>query len=233
MARLPRLSVGGLPHMIVQRGFPAQPLFVDDDDRRLFLAKLAEAARAQHVAVHAYVLLDAEIQLLATPKDASGIGRMMQSIGRAYVAAFNRRHGRSGTLWQARYRACVLEGEPFFIACMRYVEARPLHFGHVDAIDYPWSSAAHHVGRRALPFITEHPMYWHLGNTPFEREAVYRSTLERALTQHEIHQIEQAALKGWALGSDRFVHELGKHTDRRLRPLPRGRPARRHAASAR
>ena len=233
MARLPRLSVGGHPHLIVQRGFPAQPLFVDDDDRWLFLAKLAEAARAEQVAVHAYALLDTEIQLLATPKDANGIGRMMQSIGRAYVAAFNRRHERSGTLWQARYRACVLEAEAFFIACMRYVEARPLRFGHADAIDYPWSSAAHHVGRRGVPLITEHPMYWRLGNTPFEREAAYRSVLERALTQQEVRQIEDAALKGWALGSDRFVHELGKHIDRRLRPLARGRPARRHAAPAR
>ena len=232
MARLPRLSLGGHPHLIIQRGFPAQPLFVDDDDRRFFLIKLAEAARAQHVAVHAYVLLDTEVLLLATPKDDSGIGRMMQSIGRAYVAAFNRRHGRSGTLWQARYRACVLEAEPYLVACMRHVEARPLQFGHADALDYPWSSAAHHVGRQSLPFITEHPMYWGLGNTPFEREAAYRSALERALTHRETRQIEEAALKGWALGSDRFVHELGKHTDRRLRPLPRGRPARRPAGSA-
>ena len=233
MARLPRLSVGGHPHLIVQRGFPAQPLFVDDDDRRLFLAKLAEAARAEHVAIHAYVLLDTEIQILATPKDASGVGRMMQSIGRSYVAAFNRRHARSGTLWQARYRGCVLEAETFFIACMRYVEARPTHLGHGDALDYLWSSAAHHVGRQVLPFISEHPMYWRIGNTPFDREAAYRSSLEHALTHYEIRQIEEAAQKGWVLGSDRFVHELAKHTDRRLRPLPRGRPSGRHDASVR
>jgi len=225
MSRLPRLAIGGRPHLIVQRGLQSQALFIDDEDRRTFLSKLAQAAAACRVAVHAYVLLDGEVQVLATPEDASGLSRMMQSLGRTYVAGFNRRHGRSGTLWQARFRAAVVEADSHLIACMRYVESRPAHAAHVEATDYPWSSAAHHIGRQRSALITEHPMYWRLGNTPFEREARYRSLLERALTQKEMREIEAAALKGWALGSERFVRELAQETDRRLRPLPRGRPA--------
>jgi len=227
MSRLPRLAIGGRPHLIIQRGVQSQPIFVDDEDRQTFLAKLAEAATACRVAIHAYVLLDSEVALVATPHDAAGLSRMMQSLGRTYVAGFNRRHGRSGTLWQARYRCAVVEADSFLIACMRYVETRPAQVIRVEALDHPWSSAAHHIGRQPSGLVTDHPIYWRLGNTPFEREAAYRSLLERALTQKELHEIEAAALKGWALGSERFVRELARETDRRLRPLARGRPVKR------
>jgi putative transposase len=225
VSRLPRLTLAGQPHLVLQRGVQGQPVFVDDDDYRFFLARLADAAAACRVAIHAYVLLDSEVRVLATPEDATGLGRMMQSVGRTYVAAFNRRHGRSGTLWQARYRATVLEAESWFVNCMRHVESQPVHVGHPSAVDYPWSSAAHHVGRLASPLVTEHALYWRLGNTPFEREAAYRDLLERSLTSSQSTQIEEATLKGWALGSERFLRELGLQTTRRLAPKPRGRPA--------
>ena len=224
MSRLPRLTLAGHPHLVLQRGVQSQPVFVDDEDYRLFLDKLAAAAQACRVAIHAYVLLESEVQILATPEDTNGLGRMMQSVGRTYVATFNRRHGRAGTLWQSRYRATVLEASAWLVAGMRYVETRPLYCGQPSAIDYPWSSAAHHVGRLASPLITDHPLYWRLGNTPFEREAAYRDFLQQGLTSKQIRQIEEATVKSWALGSEQFLHELGQQTDRRLRPMLRGRP---------
>jgi putative transposase len=228
MSRLPRLAVGGHPHLIFQRALQGQPLFVDDDDRRLFLARLGEAAAASRVQLHAYVLLDAEVMLLATPEDARGLSRMMQAVGRSYVAAFNRRHGRLGTLWQGRYRATVLEASAWLVDCMRYVEAAPLRSGLPGAEDYEWSSAAHHVGRRSDPLVSDHVLFWQLGNTPFDREARYRSLLEQALTSKQLERIEHAGAKGWALGSERFLHEIGQQTTRRLQPAARGRPPRRH-----
>jgi putative transposase len=226
MSRLPRLAVGGHPHLIFQRGLQSQPLFVDDDDRRLFVARLGEAASACKVQLHAYVLLDAEVMLLATPEDAAGLSRMMQSIGRSYVAAFNRRHARLGTLWQGRYRATVIEASAWLVDCMRYVEAAALRHGVQSAADYEWSSAAHHVGRRTDPLITEHLLFWKLGNTPFDREANYRTQLEQALTRKQTERIEHAGANGWALGSDRFLQQIGDLTTRRLRPMARGRPTR-------
>ena len=225
MSRLPRLALAGHPHLVLQRGVHGQPVFVDDEDHRLFIARLGEAAAACGVAIHAYVLLPGEVQILATPQEANGLGRMMQSVARTYVAAFNRRHGRAGTLWRSRYRATVLEAQALLVTCMRYVESRPVYAGQPSAVDYPWSSAAHHVGRQASPLVTDHPAYWRLGNTPFEREAAYRALLEQALTAKEMQRIEEAAEKGWALGSERFVQELSQQTPRRLRPLSRGRPA--------
>ena len=226
MSRLPRLAVGGHPHLIFQRGLQSQPLFVDDADRRLFLARLGEAAAACKVQLHAYVLLDSEVMLLATPEDAAGLSRMMQAIGRSYVAAFNRRHGRLGTLWQGRYRATVLEASAWLVDCMRYVESAPLRVGSPSAADYEWSSAAHHIGRHPDPLVTDHLVFWKLGNTPFDREANYRLYLEQALTSKQVERIEHAGAKGWALGSERFLQEIAERTTRRLRPMSRGRPAR-------
>jgi len=223
MSRLPRLVVTGLPHLIIQRGLQSQSLFADDRDRDELLVILGEAARACRVAVHAYVLLDSEVQLVATPADAMAMSRFMQSIGRRYVSGFNRRHHRSGTLWQGRYRATVIEPETHLLACMRFVETRPLLVGAAPA-DYTWSSARHHLGRGVSSLVTEHPLYWQLGNTPFDREARYRAQLEQMPTMGEAAEIENAALKGWALGSERFMRELEQLTPRRVRPLGRGRP---------
>lgn len=225
MSRLPRLAIAGQPHLVVQRGAASQPVFVDDEDRRAFLARLAEAAAAHRVSVHAYVLLDSEIHLVVTPADAASLSRMMQALGRTYVAGFNRRHQRSGTLWQGRFRATVFEPERYLVAAMQYVETRPLSTGFVDAIDYPWSSVAHHVGRQPSSLITDHPVFWRLGNTPFDREAAYRHLITHPLPAREASELQVAVDKGWALGTDQFLHELGQITRRRLRPLDRGRPA--------
>lgn len=224
MSRLPRLAIAGLPHLILQRGAASQPVFLDDQDRLDFLARLSESSAAHRVAVHAYVLLDDEIQLVATPSDSESLSRMMQSLGRTYVANFNRRHQRSGTLWQGRFRATVFEPERHLVSAMRLVETRPLTAGVLDVTDYPWSSAGHHVGRQHSALVTDHAVFWSLGNTPFDREARYRELLAQPLPEREAKDLEAAVSKGWALGSAGFVRDLMQTTPRRLQPLPRGRP---------
>src|SRR4051794_32511208 len=111
MARLPRLSVGGVPHLLVQRGHNQQPVVHDADDRSRFHDLLGEIATAHGVAIHAHALIGPELRLLLTPPDAAALGRMMQAFGRRYGGAFNRRHGRSGSLWEGRFRATLLEPE--------------------------------------------------------------------------------------------------------------------------
>lgn len=220
MARLPRLSIAGLPHHVIQRGLSGRPIFVDDDDRRAYLAALRAAAADCGVAVHAYALLPDEVHLLATPTEPAALSRMMQKIGRRHVAAFNRRHGGRGTLWEGRFRAGVLEPFRYLLPAMQLIETLPVRRGlAVGAADYAWSSAPHHLGQRRDTVIAEHAAYWRLGNTPFERELVYRRLLEHALTAAEEQALLGAAEKGWGLG-------LADSTaaPRRLRPLPRGRP---------
>ena len=227
MARLPRLVIPEHPHHLVQRGNNGQPIFLTDEDRREWLRLLGDAAGTHGTAVHAYALLGDHYRLLMTPKDAESLSRTMQSLGRRYVSAFNRRHGRTGTLWEGRFRGGLIEAPRHFLACMRFIELCPATAGGAaQADDFPWSSAAHHLGHRRDPLITDHPLYWALGNTPFERQAAYKAFLEQGVSQAEASELEQAARQGWALGSAQFLKALGEQTNRPLKPRPRGRPRR-------
>jgi len=228
MARLARLTLAGHPHHLIQRGLNRQLIVSDDVDRERLLADLRECAALHKVAVHAYVLMDNHLHLLATPADPQGLSRMMQSLGRRYVAAFNKRHGRSGTLWDGRFRAAPLEAQGHLLACMRFIELNPQRNGLLLARpeDYAWSSAAHHLGRRRDPLVFDHALFWGLGNTPFEREAAWRAWLEQGVAEAEARQLADSALKGWPLGSASFLRALSEASDRPTAPRRRGRPVR-------
>lgn len=234
MARLARLVAAGLVHLLIQRGNNGQAVFTDRPDRESYLHLLREAAAASRVAIHAYALTDNEAILLATPADAVGLSRMMQSLGRRYGARFNRRHGRSGTLWEGRFRATVIEAERYLPAAICFVELAPLRAGLArEASDHPWSSAGHHLGLASDPLVTDHALYWALGNTPFEREAAHGQLLQRALTAEQTGAIADATMKGWALGSESFKASLEASNQRRVRPGLRGRPRKlAHAAGS-
>jgi len=225
VARLPRLVAPGLPHLIVHRGHNGQAVFLDDADRALYLRTLALCAREAGVAVHGYGLLPDEVRLLATPDGEQGLATMMQSLGRRYVRAFNVKHGRSSTPWEGRFRSTVVEPQRYLVPALLVVESAgtALASGPDPA---PWTSAAHHLGQRVDPLVTEHALFWGLGNTPFEREAAYRSAMQQGLDPAQAAFILDAAAKGWALGTSTFVERLGAETGRRTRPLPRGRPLR-------
>lgn len=225
MARLPRLVVPSQPHHLIQRGHDGLAIFRDDQDYQIFLGYLREAARQFRVAVHAYVLMPDHVHLLVSPTDGEGLARMMQWVGRQYVPYFNARYGRRGSLWQARYRAAVLEAESYLLACSRYIELHPVR-AHLAAgpWDYAWSSYGHHAGLRPDPLITDHAAYWALGNTPFDREAAYRELAEQGVSAALVADLSEAAMKGWPLGSASFRDAIEKQLGRRASPAPRGRP---------
>lgn len=226
MARLPRLVVPHQPHHIIQRGHDGQVVFRDAADHAAFLDWLKEGARRFKVAIHAYVLMPDHVHLLATPVDADGLARMMQWVGRYYVPHINQKYQRSGTLWQGRYKGTVLDAERYLLLCSRYIELNPVRNGLVgSALDYPWSSYMHHIGAKPDPLITDHSVYWALGNTPFDREIAYKLQAEQSLGQAEINAISQATLKGWALGAEEYKSGLEKQVSRRVSPAKRGRPA--------
>lgn len=225
MARLPRLALAGYAHHVLQRGHSRGPVFLDEADRLAYLEALREAAANLKVSVHGYALMDDHVHLLVTPPDADALGRLMQAIGRRYVAGFNRRHGRSGSLWEGRFRATVLETVPHLLGCLCYIEQNPVRAGRVPvAGDWPWSSAAHHVGKRRELLITEPATWWALGNTPFERELAWRARLDEPLLASEVRAYTDSAQRGWALGSGAFLAQIAGQTERPLQPRPRGRP---------
>ncbi|MDM0045402.1 transposase [Variovorax dokdonensis] len=225
MARLPRLTLPGLPHHVIQRGNNRQFIFVDRADREKMLSLLAEHATRQGVAVHAYVLMDNHFHLLATPSTATALPQWMQSVGRQYVRYFNDRHGRSGTLWEGRYRSTLIQPDRHLIRCMVYIDLNPVRAGLVaDSRDFPWSSYGHYAGTRVDKLITPHPLYWELGNTPFSREAAYAEMVRTGISQADVNLLTDSALLGWAAGDEEFAARIQGSTDRRAVKMRPGRP---------
>jgi putative transposase len=225
MARLPRLIVPNQSHYVIQRGLNGLALFCDAGDHEAFLGWLRTAARQYKVAVHAYTLLPGELHLLVTPADPEGLGGMMQWIGRYYVPYYNQKYARAGTLWQGRYKTSVVDAENYLLGCSQYIEFAAVRSGLAgSAADYPWSSYPHHAGIKPDGAVTDHPLYWALGNTPFQREAAYIELAGRGLSGTEVKVIEAAVLKGWPLGSDKYKMDLQNRMKRQVLPAKRGRP---------
>ena len=225
MARLPRLTVAGYPHHIIQRGNDRQPIVRDDQDRQRLLDLWTEHAKTFKVAIHAWVIMDNHFHLLATPETQEGLPQMMQAVGRAYVRYFNVRHKRTGTLWEGRYRSTLIESERYLLACMVYIDLNPVRAGMVGRPeDFRWSSYRHSIGQLGDKLVTPHALYWALGNTPFAREAAYAVLVQTGLSEAQRTELTQSALSGWALGSEAFVRELGQGTTRRLVRGKAGRP---------
>ena len=225
MARLPRLTLPGYPHHVIQRGNNRQAIFVVPSDRQTLLDLLEENAAKFGVAIHAYVLMGNHFHLLATPQSTDGLPQMMQAVGRRYVRLFNDSQGRTGTLWEGRYKSTVIQTDRYLLACMAYIDLNPVRAGlATNAADYPWSSYGHHVGARTDKLVTPHPLYWELGNTPFAREAAYADLVRAGVTAQQQTDLTQSALHGWALGGSDFVTDLQKKTERRVTKGSAGRP---------
>ncbi len=225
MARLPRLSLAGQVHHLLQRGNNRQPIFTTVDEHMLMLELLAQEARQHRVAVHAYVLMPNHFHLLATPEDEGSLSRWMQAVGRAYVRRFNLAHGRSGTLWEGRYRSTLLQAERHLLPCMAYFDLNPLRAGLAAAPgDYPWSSHAHYAGLCNSASLVPPPAYWALGNTPFAREAAYAEMVRAGISLAQHEALTRAVLGGWVLGDEAFVAQLQQGLPRRLTRARPGRP---------
>jgi putative transposase len=225
MARLPRLTLPGFPHHVIQRGNNRQAIFATPADYRGLLDILEENAKKFDVAVHAYVLMSNHIHLLATPQTVEGLPKMMQVLGQTYVRYFNRTQQRTGTLWEGRYKSTLIQSDRYLLACMAYIDLNPVRTGLVvQPQDYPWSSHSHYLGRRVDRLITPHALFWELGNTPFAREVAYAELVQSGLNPVQQAALTSATLQGWALGEVDFVADLQKRTQRRVSKTGAGRP---------
>jgi putative transposase len=225
MARLPRSKAAGFPHHVIQRGNNRQPVFADVADYQRYLYLLHEISVDQGVALHAYVLMTNHVHLLATPDADEGLSRFMQALGRRYVRWFNDRHQRTGTLWEGRFRSTVVAADRYLLACMRYIELNPVRAGLAAAAEeYRWSSNAHHLGRLVDPLVTDHALFWALGNTPFERQSAYQQLFETPLASEDLDQIRQGTNRGWALTTPEQPDSRQRNRSEFPVPRPRGRP---------
>ena len=225
MPRLGRYFLPDQPQHVIQRGNDRQAVFLRDEDREAYLAWLLAAARKHGCLIHAYVLMTNHVHLLATPARPDSLPRMMQSLGRRYVRHLNDAHGRTGTLWEGRYRAAPIDSDAYLMACARYIELNPVRARMVrHPREHRWSSYRANALGAADALVTPHPLYLSLGRSAAERQASYRALFREKLPDEFIEDLRAATNGGWALGSDAFRLRVAKGAKRRAGPLPRGRP---------
>jgi putative transposase len=230
MARLPRYFVKDVPLHIILRGNNREPIFGNDEDCQFFKQALLDAAKRHRLAIHAYVFMTNHIHLLASPGTAESGPKTMQSVGRRYVQYFNFRYTRTGTLWEGRYRATVVDAENYLFECMRYIELNPVRAGMVrHPRDYPWSSYRANAEGKADALVEPHGLYRSLAKEESERRFAYRELVKAPMDAELLEEIRACTNKGWALGSGRFQSKMERMTERRAVPLPKGRPKRQGA----
>lgn len=224
MARLPRYFIPGVPLHIILRGNNRDPIFANDEDCQFFKEALQDAATRHALAIHAYVFMTNHIHLLATPANEESVPKAMQSLGRRYVQYFNYRYQRTGTLWEGRYRATVVDVENYLFECMRYIERNPVRANMVThPRQYAWSSYRANAEGKSDALVTPHGLYLALDRQESERRGAYRALFKTEQNAAMLDEIRDCTNKGWALGGGRFKDKLERLTERRAQPLPKGR----------
>ena len=225
MARKLRASSVGVPEHVIQRGNNRQVVFGGEAEMKAYVTWLKDYAKKYRVAIHAWVLMSNHVHFLCTPTTSSGISLMMQSLGRMYVSYFNRRNKRSGTLWEGRYRSCLVQEENYLFQLYRYIELNPVRSGMVDdPADYSWSSYQCNALGKKSDLLTPHPLFSALGADDDTRQGAYLALFKGHLEGKLLEDIRNATNKGLALGNDRFIANIEALTGKRLTPDKRGRP---------
>lgn len=231
MARLARFFIKDQPQHIIQRGNNRQDIFTCDEDYQFYLDCLGEAAERHKLKIHAYVLMTNHVHLLASPQEIQSIPKTLQSVGRRYVQYFNYYYERTGTLWEGRYKATLIDSDRYLFTCMRYVELNPVRAKMVrHPKNYPWSSYHHNALGKPDTLITPHWLYLVLGKDDASRQTAYRGLFKDRLSQLETESIRDATNKAWVLGEEKFKRKVEKISGRRATPKPKGRPRKNEAA---
>lgn len=223
MARLPRICLPGIPQHVIQRGNNRQVCFACEADFAAYAHWLEEASRKCQVAVHAWVFMTNHVHLLVTPEIEGGVSRMMQMLGRRYVRYFNTIYRRTGTLWEGRFKSCIVDAENYLLVCQRYIELNPVRAGMVTVPeDYRWSSYGVNGLGKPVKLWTPHPVYQELGATRSDRATAYREQFAGELDASVLNQIRRTTNQGMALGNDKFKREIECLSGRRVTHLKRG-----------
>ena len=225
MPRKPRMYLAGVPCHVVQRGNNRDACFFNDNDYRFYLDVLGDACRHYQVDLHAYALMTNHVHLLLTPQTVQGVSRVMQSVGRRYVQYVNRTYRRSGTLWESRHKASVIDAEQYLLACYRYIEMNPVAAGICGHPDYyQWSSFGYNAWGRRDDRLCPHALYLALGDDTSSRQAGYRGLFVGHLSRELVHEIRTALNFSRPLGNDRFRQEIEQTLGRSIGQAKRGRP---------
>ena len=225
MPRRPRLQLPGVPLHIIQRGNNRQACFFADEDYRFYLDWLRQYADREGCFIHAYVLMTNHVHVLLSADRSDGAGRLMKALGQRYVQYVNRHYRRSGTLWEGRFRSCLVQEDDYLLGCYRYIEMNPIRAGMVEhPADYRWSSYRCNGQGEANVLISPHPSFTALAKDGPARREAYRGLFRSDIDADVIQQIRSATNGNYALGSERFQRQVAEALGRRATPGRAGRP---------
>ncbi|MGL4316818.1 MAG: transposase [Pseudomonas sp.] len=223
MPRMGRVVLPNYPHHIVQRGHNRQVVFVQREDHERYLADLRELKQVFGVKVYAYCLMTNHVHLLLQPDAATGLGQLMKALAARMTRYRNRLEGRSGTLWESRYKSSVVQSDTYLLACCRYIELNPVRARMAaDAGDYPWSSYRQRM--EGGGWLDSDPCYLALGADEQARRQRYRSFVAQAVDTLEWQTIRNALQRGQLTGNTRFIEEVEQLIGKRIEVRAQGRP---------
>ena len=224
MTRKPRFHLPGIPQHVIQRSNNHEPCFYAEADYQHYLDHLKVALEDNHCKLHAYVLMTNHIHLLITPMTDYGVAHTMQDLGRKYVRYISEQYFRSGTLWEGRYKSCLVDSEAYLLTCMRYIELNPVRANMVPHPgDYPWSSYQQNAYGKNFPSMDPHPLYQRLGATPGECQHAYRALFRQHLDEQHLHDIRESINLELVLGREDFKDKVSEMVQRQTRPAKMGR----------
>lgn len=225
MPRRARLVLPNVPLHIIQRGNNRQPCFFADEDYSVYLDWMAEHAGKSDCRVHAYVLMTNHVHLLVSADRADAPGSLMKALGQRYVQYVNRAYRRSGTLWEGRFRSCLIQDEIYLLACQRYIELNPVRAGMVAyPVEYRWSSYRTNAQGEADALVKPHPLYEALGLDAAARQAAYCELFRDELGPGLLNAIRRATNGNFALGNECFSAQISSAIGKRVVPGKSGRP---------
>ncbi|WP_347988083.1 transposase [Methylomonas sp. AM2-LC] len=225
MPRLPRIDIPHIPQHIIQRGNNRQPVFFHEDDYTVYQDFLREGLVKNNCKLYAYVQMTNHVHLLVSGNALGAVSGLMQSIGRRYVRYINATYSRTGTLFEGRFKASMVESETYLLTCMRYIELNPVRAGMVkQPDDYPWSSYAQHIAKSNIDWISEPVEYHRLGLTAELRALAYQALCKQKLATFELDAIRAHLNKDRVLGSSHFQDKIELVLGRQTRIVPQGRP---------
>ncbi len=156
-------------------GTNRQATFFAEEDYRAYFDWLADAAKKYNCHIYAYVLMINHVHLLASTSRPMGLSLMMQYVGRHFVRYINRVYRRSGTIWEGRFKASLVDTEGCFLSCCRCIECNPVRADMAKGPgEYRWSSYRSHAFGLPDKLISSHEQYERFDASDEARQAAYR-----------------------------------------------------------
>jgi len=226
MARPRRIGPKDITQHVIQRGNNRKVCFSNERDYRAYVGWLKQYSGKYDVAIHAWVLMTNHVHLLCTPmSDNLGVSQMMQSLGRQYVRYFNDTYTRTGTLWEGRFKSCLVCSSTYLLRLYRYIELNPVRAKIVsDPSTYKWSSYQINALGKTSDLCQPHSLYSDLGVTKIQRLRAYQALFEKRIEKNMIDDIRTCADKELVLGPPQFKEKIQLLTNDKLKTGKLGRP---------